>query len=335
VKLVEGKTRFYACSHDLRASDGGEQWARIESQGRGSAAGTVHVSLGGVACSALDLEGWSRLALFLTRSSARSAGKVTRWDLAWDDYRGQVVADPQAAVDAYGLGGFRHRHGRPPGTNYAGDWGHRQRSRTFYVGSRSGGKLLRCYTKGLQKGMDPRWHRVEVEWRSRDRVIDPTRLLPAMWAPTFAGAFSWCSDLLAASGMAADGSAIATVKAKPPEDGAAALVRLGNVLAAQYGPQIAYWRGRLGDELFLNHMTRKGGSRVVRRLQSKPPNRGEISAALDVLVVRRSAGLHGSFVVPSAPLASPPALAPLPPSNRKPRRAGFRKVGRPRGSSGP
>src|SRR6185436_18889339 len=44
--------------------------------------------------------------------------------------------------------------------------------RSFYVGSRQGGKLCRVYEKGKQLGdAESKWTRAEVELHAKDRVI--------------------------------------------------------------------------------------------------------------------------------------------------------------------
>jgi phage replication initiation protein len=113
--------------------------------------------------------------------------RITRVDLAIDDYSGQLINVDQA-VNWYNEGLFKNGS-RNPSYSCAGDWLECQgKGRTFYVGKRANGKITRIYEKGRQLG-DPSslWTRFETEITSRDRDIpsdvldDPT--------PYFAGQY--------------------------------------------------------------------------------------------------------------------------------------------------
>lgn len=136
----------------------------------------VYVSLSGALCSLVAA--WSAPASILDIAGAR----ITRVDLTHDDYEGTRSVDQ--AVSMYDSGEFKSG-GRNPICACQGDWklvsGH---GRTFYVGKRGHGKLLRVYEKGKQLGdASSPWVRWEVEFHNRDRVIpvdvltDPARYL--------------------------------------------------------------------------------------------------------------------------------------------------------------
>lgn len=126
--------------------------------------GRVYLSLSGALCG--RVEDWAPVAMVLTLCSAR----ITRVDLAHDDFEGWFTVDD--AVVFYETGKFVSRR-RKPSCSLQGDWmGVSGKGRTFYVGNRSHGKLLRVYEKGKQLG-DPSspWVRWEVQLQNRDRCI--------------------------------------------------------------------------------------------------------------------------------------------------------------------
>lgn len=156
---------------------------------------TLCVYLTGACCEHLNLldsypsaNVWQTLYYALLRHGA----KITRLDCAHDDLDGSM-GGIDTAVAAYHDGGFTLR--RPPSVNQQGDWinGH---SRTFYVGKRENGKLIRVYEKGHQLGVDDSpWVRYEVELHSRDRVIPLGAILRP--SETLAGAAPYLASVLA------------------------------------------------------------------------------------------------------------------------------------------
>lgn len=118
--------------------------------------------------------------------------KITRIDLAKDCWnKGELSID--AAVDAYKDHRFSYQKRLPSYVQF-GCWldGH---SRTFQVGKRESGKLIRVYEKGHQFGMmDDEWCRAEVELRSVNRIIPWEALTQP--GEYFAGAYEWCNWLL-------------------------------------------------------------------------------------------------------------------------------------------
>jgi phage replication initiation protein len=132
----------------------------------GGQAGTVLLSLPGTACSLLDGR-WPQVVSYLR--DTRHA-RITRWDGAVDDYSGLHPID--WAVEQYLAGAFGSG-GNQPSCHNAGNWTDPQgKGRTFYVGNRKNGKLMRVYEKGQQLGAV--WHpwvRWEVELHNRDRIV--------------------------------------------------------------------------------------------------------------------------------------------------------------------
>lgn len=129
---------------------------------------TVLIMLNGEGCAAAR-NGWER-RLFDFLNHAQN-GRITRLDLAHDDYDGNVFTVDKVS-DAYDNGQF-NTGGRNPNCEMRGDWRNPNgKGRTFTVGNRTNGKFLRCYEKGKQLGDKiSEWVRCEVEFKSVDRVI--------------------------------------------------------------------------------------------------------------------------------------------------------------------
>ena len=154
------------------------------SAGGESQRGTVAFSLKGEGCTNA-LPGWQKR---VHDAFAAFHPKVTRIDLARDFYEGEVTVDE--ALVAYRDHAFSYQN-RKPKVNQFGDWEHGN-SRTFQVGLRESGKVCRVYEKDHQFGiMDGRWVRVEVEFRSVNRVIPWDSLVQG--AEYFAGAYEFCT----------------------------------------------------------------------------------------------------------------------------------------------
>jgi phage replication initiation protein len=110
---------------------------------------------------------WNNLTILLQDNFK---AKITRWDGAIDDYYGIYNVD--LAVKLYEEGMF-NAGGKTPSCNQIGNWLKPDGSgRTFYVGKRKNGKMLRIYEKGMQLGakFHP-WVRWELELHNRDRII--------------------------------------------------------------------------------------------------------------------------------------------------------------------
>lgn len=140
----------------------GEEYGIFATGGK-SVNGTSFVSLSGLGCSAV--RNWTEVYYLLKDLHA----KITRIDLAHDDFLGKhSVLEAKAWWEA---GLFNPKHGRPPKGRILDDLGSDQ-GKTFYLGSRESGKLLRVYEKGKQLG-DPTspWVRWECELHNVDRVI--------------------------------------------------------------------------------------------------------------------------------------------------------------------
>ena len=140
--------------------------------------------------------GWeARLHAYLTSIEAR----ITRVDLAHDDYTGQNYS-PEQARDDYIDGKFMSR-GRCPSCKQDGNWIFPDGTGlTFYVGKRQNGKMLRVYEKGKQLGgpacdLYPNWVRTELELHNEGRIIPLDILINP--GPYLAGAYpalAWISE---------------------------------------------------------------------------------------------------------------------------------------------
>ena len=131
----------------------------------GGQAGTAYLSLPGAACALIA--DWRPVVSYLRDTLSAN---VTRWDGAVDDYSGAHSVND--AVNLF-LDGQFTSGGNTPSCNQHGNWIQPDGSgRTFYVGKRKNGKMLRVYEKGMQLGRQ--WHpwvRWEVELHNKDRII--------------------------------------------------------------------------------------------------------------------------------------------------------------------
>lgn len=143
---------------------------------------TVNVAITGQGCMKA-LDGWQqRLKDYLEVSR----GWLTRCDVAADYFDGRY--SPQKAEIDFNNGDFsRSRTGTKPFAERRGDWYTEDGGgKTFYIGKRANGKLLRIYEKGRQMlgkiailglGEDHpllsllEWTRIELELHNRDRII--------------------------------------------------------------------------------------------------------------------------------------------------------------------
>ena len=150
---------------------------------------TAFVSIPGDGCALVPSWQW-----VVNRFGAELGGRITRWDGAVDDFSGVHSVD--WAVEQWRAGEFASG-GNRPSIDQKGNWIEPDGSgRTFYVGKRKNGKLVRVYEKGMQLGdrASP-WVRWEVEYHNIDRDIPWDVLIrPGIYV---AGAFpcmSWIQE---------------------------------------------------------------------------------------------------------------------------------------------
>lgn len=179
---VEERGRHgYTFSSPVIDQQTGEPVGFIAAGGRNH--GSCLVSITGAGCHLFDPE---RVALFLDRVG----GRITRIDIAVDDYEGKRT--PHTVREAYLAGQFRLR-GQNPIPGQAGPWDNPDKwgeGLTYYVGKRGNGKMLRCYHKGREQG-DPtsNWVRFEVELRRNYRDVSTEVLRDPLAA--FVSAYPW------------------------------------------------------------------------------------------------------------------------------------------------
>lgn len=150
---------------------------------------TAYVSLNAHGCALVP--DWLAVATWGEELGA----SIRRVDLAHDDFTG-AVWNIEALREAYLGDGFTGRDGRKPMSMLIGDWDNGHAGRTYQVGSRKSGKLLRGYEKGKQLGdPDSPWFRLELELLAKNRVIPWACLtIPGQY---LAGAYPCLSGLSA------------------------------------------------------------------------------------------------------------------------------------------
>lgn len=182
--------------------------------------------------------------------------KLTRIDLAHDNFASATSLDDY--LQMYMDGKFISR-GRAPNVEQAGNWiNPNGKGRTLYIGSRTSGKLLRIYEKGLQLAGGfhekyPHWVRVELELKNIDRVIPLDALLkPGQY---LAGAYPALSALFVIQSIIA--TAKNTVKST--------FERAVEVTRHQFGKHIYTIFDVLGSDEALRRLT-QGKEELPRNL---------------------------------------------------------------------
>jgi len=135
---------------------------------------TVLIMLTGEGCAA-SRTGWERRLYDFLNSA--TTPRITRLDLSHDDIEGNLFT-MESLEKAYDDGLFNNG-GRNPDIELRGNWKNPNgKGRTLYVGNRQNGKFFRGYEKGCQLGDgSSKWVRLEVEFKSVDRVIPFDALL--------------------------------------------------------------------------------------------------------------------------------------------------------------
>lgn len=149
---------------------------------------TILCSLNGNGCSFARQDFAQLLHLFLGESTQP---RITRIDLAYDDFDSATYSI-DSVINNYNSGGFNNGF-RKPKFSQVGNWNNtnddNNSGRTVYIGTRTSGLFCRVYEKGLQlKNLSLKdWVRVEVEFKSTDRIIPFDILLNPQ--DYFAGAY--------------------------------------------------------------------------------------------------------------------------------------------------
>ncbi|STZ08299.1 Replication initiation factor [Moraxella caprae] len=157
----------------------------------------VLFSLTGMGCHFAQ-KGWeTKVYEFLAHTAV--SGKISRIDLAHDDYDGAYSdfdwANEQESLDRFVLPKARNR----PACVIHGEYKHNDpngKGLTLNIGSRTNGKCARCYEKGKQLGdKDSPWFRSEIEVHATtlreipfDVLLKPTEY--------YCGAYPYCDDLV-------------------------------------------------------------------------------------------------------------------------------------------
>lgn len=175
---------FYRDSWDI-----GDSWGVVC---HGGNRGSVLVSINGSGLAAAKT-GWEmRLKNFLETADR---GRLTRVDFAHDDFTGETYSVDKADRDH--TDGLFHIHGMHPDCEHRGNWKHPNgKGRTLNIGNRKNGKFCRVYEKGRELGdKNSEWVRIEVEFKSVDRVIPLDSLLaPGEYLAASYPAFSFISE---------------------------------------------------------------------------------------------------------------------------------------------
>lgn len=240
-------------------------------------AGTLHVNLYGQACT-FARAGWTDDMADLID---QNKGTITRCDLAldfFDGYEGGIVR----VRDDY-KAGLMDVKGNRPKHNMLGQWaddnGH---GRSFYIGSKEGGKQTNAYEKGDQlfgesAGSD--WLRFELRYGNKLRVLETDMLRRP--DDFFAGASEWHASVLREAGAQALPQPITVAPRVADKTVEAAVTRVCNWIANTAGPSVAFALSHMSFEQLCDLL---GTTKVPGRL--KPYSRAELQQATEAAVHR-------------------------------------------------
>lgn len=176
--------------------------------------------------------------------SGKNSLNITRVDLAFDDFKGEVFT-PVGVKEAHEAGLFNPSRGMKPRLDFAGDWSRGdpyQSGLTTYVGGRDS-KLLRCYEKGKEQGdKESPWVRAEVELRGATFAIP----LGVLVQPTayFCGAWPWLASQVAKMGHRSTAARLERLV----NESACSIDGVIQTLRHQYGQHIRALRQHFGDD---------------------------------------------------------------------------------------
>ncbi|WP_354681210.1 replication initiation factor domain-containing protein [Cupriavidus plantarum] len=160
--------RGYESSLDVMAYVNGEEIRlALVACGGTNVGGTMLVDMSGQACAVVA--DWQ--AVYATMQDLDAT--ITRCDVAMDYCQGQVAYEQVEELyfsGEFNAGGripkYRRIEGGVAGAVACG-------GRTFEIGRRVNGKMLRAYEKGRQLGkQDSQWLRIEIEFGNKDRTIE-------------------------------------------------------------------------------------------------------------------------------------------------------------------
>ncbi|GGP24433.1 replication initiation factor domain-containing protein [Silvimonas amylolytica] len=211
----------------------------------------ILVSLTGKGCAAAE-EGWEeRLVNFLQDQAEQP--KLTRVDLAYDDYLGERYTVDKA-FDDYKTDLYQCYRGNAPECEQMGNWYRPSgKGRTFCVGLRRSGKYARIYERGKKEGCkESPWVRIECENKAVGRVLPFDMLMnPGAYLSACYPAFEWISEKQ---------SRITTTKLEME----IAVDRAIEIINHQYGKYIGTLVHVLGQDEFLRRTQQDG---VPKRLK--------------------------------------------------------------------
>lgn len=198
--LIQKGKDFYRFRIDILRKGTPVGWVGFLASGNGKRKdnqnNTLHVNLEGMACTFAQ-RGWNDV---MANFIEEHRGVITRIDLAADFMDGMGDKGHgdvfKRIFDEYECGLMDHL-GHRPDSDVSGDHLSKKKGRSFYLGSRAGGKLTNIYEKGKQlfgKEDDSKWIRVELRYGNQKRVLMPNMLRRP--ADFFAGASEWHASIL-------------------------------------------------------------------------------------------------------------------------------------------
>ena len=205
--LIQKGKDFYRFRIDILRKGHPVGWVGFLASGNGKRKNnqnnTLHVNLEGMACT-FAKRGWNDV---IANYIEEHRGSITRIDLAADFMDGMSDKGHgdvfERFFEEYRSGLMDHL-GHRPDEDVSGSHLSKKKGRSFYLGSRAGGKLTNIYEKGKQlfgKEDDSRWIRIELRYGNQKRVLMPDMLRRP--ADFFAGASEWHAAILRELGVQA------------------------------------------------------------------------------------------------------------------------------------
>lgn len=198
--LIQRGKDFYRFRIDILRKGHPVGWVGFLSNGGGKRAenqnNTLHVNLEGMACT-FAKRGWSDV---MADYIEEHRGSITRIDLAADFMQGMNDKGHGDIFKRFFVeyeSGLMDHLGHRPDSDVSGDHLSKKKGRSFYLGSRAGGKLTNIYEKGKQlfgKEDDSQWIRVELRYGNQKRLLPVDMLRRPV--DFFAGASEWHASIV-------------------------------------------------------------------------------------------------------------------------------------------
>lgn len=182
-----GGLHFFKQAYDL-----GDKWGVVCIGGQRS---RIMISLSGEGCAAAR-PGWEARLVEWLRTEVEEP-KLTRVDLAYDDFEGDDYSVDRGLADFHDGQFTNPRAPRAPEVQCLGNWINPSgKGRTLTIGMRTSDQFLRVYERGKKEGcVESEWVRIEGEYKAKQSVLPYDMLLqPGAYLAAMYPALGWISE---------------------------------------------------------------------------------------------------------------------------------------------